>query len=326
MHDYPRARALAAICASLVTLATGPVWAESRDSVLIAYEAPASSDCPTREEFVRSLELRGVNLVASGPRRPPRSKSDATRLEVRLSVAQGSYLAEVRVGSGPGLPPPRVLRGSSCAEVARAAELSAALALQSSSPAPALPVSPSIRPRETPLGGEWSVGLSVGMQSAPQSKPGHRLGAAVRYERVPENGWIVFSSAQAELGGTTGVESAGAASARINTLLLALDACGASYRMGLFRVGLPCGGLEAGVLSTSAEQVENERRRRRPWVAGLAGAELGFSPARHFWLNLDGHALLPLTRYSFELENPPVILGKVPHLGFRTRLTVRLSF
>lgn len=318
--------------ALLLVAAPLPAWGSSATGVLTAYEVPESQGCPNREAFVRALETRGVVMAEAAAIAAP-------TLEVRIIRNEAGFVAEVTIGTGRNVARPRVLQGDSCAEVALAAELSATLALQTTV-APAL-MSPQPSPEAVSDGqqersrhappmntgaDQWSAGGLLGLQTTPSPGIGPRLGLTVRYDREPRQGWSYFSVARGELAFAHGAESSAAATVDLSTLMIALEGCFVVYRTSPVDVTLPCLGGEVGAFSASADAGRRRQSPRKPWAVGAAGAGVGVQLALRWHLDLDISGLLPLTPYSFELEDPRQILGNVPRWGLRTRLALRLGF
>lgn len=88
-----------------------------------------------------------------------------------------------------------------------------------------------------------------------------------------------------------------------------------------------CGGLEAGALIGQAvgAEVGPARPRANPWLAGLAGAAVSFTPRPRLALVLDLGAAVPLVRPAFTLEGFGTLFKTQP-AAFRGVLAVEARF
>ena len=243
------------------------------------------------------------------------------------------WTAEVDVGDGP-----RLLRGDSCEEVARAAALVIGIALRSALDA---------RPERSP-----PAGRQAGDPEVPWGDPAiDRAAVAARLERRPPARWRPSVTAQAgamigALPDPAPVARAGL-TLRRGSLAARMEAVAASSRRGLLlesddeavvRVDFLaaagsgcyaarwlwlCGGLEVGVMRGVASAADVQVSGSGAWVAGRAGPSTALPLSSSVDLVLEADAGVPIAYPTFSV-NGIALPGPDP-VSLRTSVGVRVA-
>jgi hypothetical protein len=319
---------------SAAVVGSAPALAES--GVELTWSAP--DECPGRRRVVAEIErLLGRPLDA------PASKRFDAHAEITPEVSGFSLRV---TAEGDGATRERALRADTCEELADAAALIIAMAVDPAAvaarshadpeppaaPPPATPraiatppaavVASSTRPGSSSRpGAERSVrgvtGAFVTLETSalPAVAPGFGLSLGLLAEplRVELSG-AYFLSQRADLGET----GAG------GDIALAIGGAHVCLSLLVRPVDLgPCLGLEAGALLGSGFGVSGARSDLSPWLAPQAGLRVAFAFTSHLGAGLRAGALVPLLRERFllgdlELYRPPPVTARV-ELGIEVR-------
>jgi hypothetical protein len=331
--------------------------ADDTEPVSLAYQAPPG--CPTEAEFFARLRSRVPRL------RPAQRGEEARVFTVAVSVGPAGAAAHVRIVDRGGHEAARAIESASCEDVATAAILVIALALDPKARPPAPPI-PSGLPREAPpaaAAGTFAVPSSPPPASAtpasPQATlPAHRergqsrpparrpfrLGAGVDAVAlagvapgvlggiksgvsIARAGDALFSPSLrlALVLAGPGEDQAGAGHAQLTHQGGRLDVCPLRATLGPPIAAIPCLTLEAGVLSASAAGTRQARRQSVPWTAGGAVVRLELGPIEALLVEVEAGLAAPFRRYAFYFS-PDTFVYEVPRAGFRGALGLGVTF
>jgi hypothetical protein len=226
----------------------------------------------------------------------------------------------------------RVLTAPSCSELARAAGVALALALEASAsddlPAseplgssdasqegePALeaktPEPSSVEaPTAAPVELEWRLEAAALLDGVALGAAAPGLGISIGARRAALSGFVfgAWLPSQQE-----GVDSRG--SVQFSLLAGGVRACH-ELASGLLAVDA-CGGVELGRLAASGERLDDAASFADWWLAPSLGVAFGSTLAGPLYLRAGADALVPVLREAYRV-NDDVLVHRAPSIGFR---------
>lgn len=318
-----------AAVATLLVSSTGlaqhrPAGDQAPSVPTITYAYEATGQCPTSDGFRARVEGRvQARLV---PRRSP----GAVKVIV-AARAQGWESTITLPGSTRDTT--RTVEGETCADVANAAALIVAMAIErgevvprpESKPAPRpIPVRRVPEPASHPVDVVWGAGVQGGAISAVSS------GLSVRLAGLGE---VVLESSPLRPSLRVGAEYAsggdraiGTATAKLSLWAGILDVCPARWVPHSRSVSIAgCTRLRLGVLRGEGQGFEDAQAEDRTWISVGADLRLAWHFASPLYLELDVEGFAPLHRTRFFFE-PSTTIHEVPSVGGAASLGVGLLF
>jgi hypothetical protein len=301
------------------------------DEILrLAYHA--DSGCPSGAEFVAQIgvdETR-VELASSGwPR------ADIT---VTLTVGPDGSLGRLEFGAPNEAATVREVSGNSCRSVADALALAATLAVDSRRMPPKQPDRVPSRPQRAaePVDTvrddsrlarspwQWGSGLSGGLVTGPLVKLTPRAAFLVDLSLAAPA--MSFRAYATHVFSRTRLYGWGSATAELTAA--GLELCPLSVISAPLRVRA-CVAGELGALAVSGEPNAPDARAqstRALWAAVLGSGRAEWVLGSHLQAELQGGALVPLTRHEYALVEPDTQVGEVPAIGAAASLGLLARF
>lgn len=307
-----------AILLALLVWAT-PAWA----SVPIQLDYAAAAPCRDEAVFWAQLVRRSPDLV--------RAASDR-RLTVQLrpDAEAGGFVGVLVLETLAGRSDARIVRGKDCTEVQTALALLAALTI-------------------APQARETELEPMAAQQSAPLRSPARRrplliaialLGAGVQGGAVPA--WspslilasrffapqrVAFSDFGLGLRFSRGPTlSTRAGSAEISVLTLSASLCALHWTRQDWRLGLPCVGLDGGILRGTGSDIARPGSDWATYAAVHAAAHARWRVIGPLFLLAHGALEIPLSRHRFEFNRPKSAIFQVKSVGFQGHTGLALEF
>ena len=291
------AAALGCLCVAALWIFSARAGAQAiaGSPVQLTWNAPVG--CPDRVQARADLEQ------ALGSTRLKRAVVRVTIVEAQ----RGQWSAELwmygAAGSGE-----REVRGTSCEQVARAAVLIVALALETlAQPAPA----------PAPTAPEPSVRFAAGARAAldfgslPRPDLGLALELAMNLGRLrleaEASGWLPRSAERGPVAGSGG--SFGLYSGGLRGCFELLGPSRGSFALG------PCVAVEAGVTVGSGIGVSHPRQSNVFWGAGLAGLSVHSAMLSPLWVGLRVELGTPFFRPTWQIDDFGMVFRAAPLLG-----------
>ncbi|HEY0463517.1 MAG TPA: hypothetical protein VGC79_04880 [Polyangiaceae bacterium] len=332
--------------------ATGVGWAGSL--MLLGLAAPAHATkpgqafrleywaagvCPDAAEFARQIQTRAPRLRLAEADEP------ALGFYAELVERAGAATGRLTARSADGREVVREVRGPTCADVATALALIAALAADPNQPvedhpppeasrAATPPVARRIPDPSAPLLVEppdpkrrWTFGIggSVGFESSIAPNPGYCLGVAFDAEGYSSSGWrpLLSLSALRSVAATTQTQGSNVS---FDWVTFRLAACPARWPEDTPLFVRPCGFLDAGFLGADVERGESSHAQTDPWLAvgGFLRTEALVGEVVSF--QLDGGLTVPLVHSSFSAGDDQPVAFQVPSSGILGRLGLSYRF
>jgi hypothetical protein len=327
------ARASALVFATLSTL---PSSARA-ETEAIRVEYRGAPGCPGSSEFLRQVFRR-----TSSARLVPESETARTFVIVIEKTASG-LVGSLVIRETNGTTVARKVTGASCGDVAGVLALATALAIDpnaalapdegaevpSTPPAPAEPSPvlppPTLPPRPAEGAPFWygvALGPSVVGFVAPRASLGGSLALrAFRVDRGPLSSFGLTASFLKALDSRLG-----AATISHQFLFVRPEAC--VLALGpLDRVALmPCIGAELGAVTARGENLPLVETSTRFWATVDWILRVRVVPSDAWFVELDGSLLMPITRYSFIVEDPTTRVHAVPALAAAGSALLGLAF
>jgi hypothetical protein len=244
------------------------------------------------------------------------SRAAGAKFELRIVATESGFSGELVATDAAGERSRRRIEGQTCTEVAHALAFLTAVAvelrgrledtpLQASTPTPtpeALP-GPTMRaplPR-TPKRGPWAVAVMALGEMRAALAPEPLLSTTVGIELEREVTPIVAPSVLFSIDETSGHLVAVAGTAELWMVSGRIDLC--PLRLGSSSIALrPCAEAELGAVHAAGQIPVNPHAVTEPWAALGAVLRARWFVARHFFVEAEFAAELPLvrTRYFFE--------------------------
>jgi len=297
----------------------------------------ADGACPDAAEFARQIQTRAPRLRLAEADEP------ALGFYAELVGHSGAATGRLTARSADGREVVREVRGPTCADVATALALIAALAADPNQPteneAPKAPAAgPPVQQRipdarTSPLAEDtdpkqrWTFGVGggVGFESSIAPNPGYCLGVAFDAESYPGSAWRpLFSlSAMRAVASSTGTKGGNVS---FDWVTFRLAACPARWPEETPLFVRPCGFLDAGFLGADVERNGVSQAQTNPWfaVGGFLRTEALVGEVVSF--QLDGGVTKPLVRSSFSAGGDQPIAFQVPGAGFLGRIGLSYRF
>jgi hypothetical protein len=297
----------------------------------------AGGRCPDAEEFARQIQTRAPRLRLAEADEP------ALGFYAELSEREGSASGRLTARSPDGREVVREVRGPTCADVATALALIAALAADPNQPAEVSAARPVAAAQPTQPGTElvgapqrvpepdasrrWTfgIGAGVGFDSTIAPSPSYCLGIAFDAEGYPGTAWRPLLSLSLLRAVTSHTETQGG-SASFDWIAFRLAACAARWPEETPLFIRPCGFLDAGLLGGDVEREMSSQAETNTWLAvggflrteALVGEVLSFQ--------LDGGLTVPLIDSSFSAGQGQPIAFQVPASGILGRIGLSYRF
>lgn len=306
----------------------------------------ADGACPDASEFARQIQTRAPRLRLAEGAEP------ALGFYAELAEHGGDATGRLTARSADGREVVREVRGPTCADVATALALIAALAADPNQPKEDKPseaahaTKPALRhvPDEPPPefveppepNSRWTfgIGAGVGFESAIAPNPGYGLSIAFDAEGYPGSAWrpllslsairAVASSPQITEGNTTSFD----------WVAFRFAVCPARWPEETPLFIRPCGFLDGGFLGGDVAHGLSTHSGTKPWAAlgGFLRTEALVAEVLSF--QLDGGVTVPLIRSSFSAEGDCADIGcddkpiafTVPPTGFLGRIGLSYRF
>ena len=297
----------------------------------------AEGRCPDAEEFARQIQTRAPRLRLAEADEP------ALGFYAELSEREGVASGRLTARSADGREVVRDVRGPTCADVATALALIAALAADPNQPVEAgaaHPVAPArpTRPGTDHLDGaqgapepdssrRWSfgIGAGVGFDSTTAPSPSYSLGVAFDAEGYPGTPWRPLLSVSLLRSVTSHSETQGG-SASFDWVAFRLAACPVRWPEETPLFIRPCGFLDAGLLGGDVERGSSSQAETKNWLAvgGFLRTEALVGEVVSF--QLDGGLTVPLVHSSFSAGEGEPTAFEVPLSGILGRLGLSYRF
>ncbi|MBX3202223.1 MAG: hypothetical protein KF894_29100 [Labilithrix sp.] len=315
----------------------------------LAYEAPTG--CPERKDFLAAIHARTTRPELAAP------GESAPELTVSIEAAGDRTVGRLDVLEPGGEPQRRTVASRTCAEVAKALALVAALLLDPDAhagsdaiaeppePGPLDPAPPAARPRarqprarrpertrpdEDARRVALSAGIALGAIGGVGPAIAPRAGALFDVElapRAPAAGVTLRLAPSFRVAADVAATSSDLASGAQHYLWLGgtLGACPARLSLGTHIRLAPCGALQIGVHSGRTTAVTNPTASSDPWLAPLAGVRLEWALGSSVSLELQGDVAFPLLRSRFFLA-PSTTIFEMPGITGVGSLAARWHF
>lgn len=328
----------------LLCLAAPARAAKSGQAFRLEYWADGA--CPDAAEFARQIQTRAPGLRLAEGDEP------ALGFYAELAEHGGDATGRLTARSADGREVVREVRGPTCADVATALALIAALAADPNQPsedvgreAPhaAAPVRrrlpdertpPVAEPPDPKLGWTFGVGAGVGFESSIAPNPGYGLNVAFEAEGYPGSAWRPLFSLSANRAVASTTKGAQGNTTSFDWVAFRLTACPARWPEETPLFIRPCGFLDGGFLGGDVERAGTSQTETKPWFAlgGFLRTEALVAEILSF--QLDGGVTVPLVRSQFSAgarcsdfgcEEQPVAF-QVPRSGILGRIGLSYRF
>ena len=306
-------------------------------AVRLAYRADRG--CPDSADFLGQLHARTASRL-----RVVERDGEAWQLAVTLSAGPQRWTGRLETRSD--APSAREVEGETCHAVAAALAIATALALDAelprtqaperavrspgagvkepapTKPRPARPIEspPARQPAPTSTvrdvapsdpvpshATRWGFGLSGGAIDGPL--PGLSTQATAAIELAPSPALAIRLLATRIWPRTRSYDWG---TATVDAALAGLQVCPLRWPVGALALR-PCLAVDAGVLAAEgqvSEQPEAARSTRQIWVDMAPAARLEWPLDAHFWLELQGTLVVPLTRYRYVLAGEDSVVAE----------------
>ena len=329
--DAARARRFMLSASTLIACLAAPAGAAAQPAPLrLDYEVAAG--CPDAGAFTTEVRARAPRSAGLAHR------AIAVRITSSSSGSPGaaSFEGSVVITDDTGVIPSRAVRGDTCDEVVRALALTVAMTLDPEENAEAVtilaapppPLEPALPPPEKPPGAQAfsarsGVHLSAGVRGGAESGVGPRLAPAFGVYAD-----VAVGNLAVRLGAVRAVSplvERGAGAARFARTTATLDACPLRWRPSASLALVPCAAFEIGSLSSEGQATVDPESVARLWSAVGLVERLVWEPAGPLVFELEGRALVPLTRDRFYFR-PADDVFEASILVFSAGLTAGVRF
>jgi hypothetical protein len=297
----------------------------------------AEGRCPDAVEFARQIQTRAPRLRLAEGAEP------ALGFYAELVEHDGAASGRLTARSADGREVVREVRGPTCADVATALALIAALAADPNQPVEhetaetKLARPPTLRHlmddgatalvEPDPATQRWTFGIGggVGFESTIAPNPGYSLGIAFDAESYPGSAWrpLLSLSAMRAVASTTETRTS---SVSFDWVTFRLAVCPVRWPEETPLFIRPCAFLDAGFLGADVERDARSRARTHPWAAvgGFLRTEALVGEVMSF--QLDGGVTVPLVRSSFSAGDDQPTAFQVPGSGILGRIGLSYRF
>ena len=288
----------------------------------------ASPDCPTEAAFVAKLR--------SGGGRPPREgRGGGPEVHVILAASPEGILGRLAMAEPSGETTVREISGRTCEEVADALAFVVNLALDPGrdvtraepvAPPPAAEAPAATAPPPASRGARLRVSGAVHAGVTGAVPAGLQVSLPLFVELAAEaptaGRWTpsVRAGFERGFGGSVAI-SEGAA--QFTWTIGRVDACASWPATQTIHVG-PCLGVEVGEIE-AVGTIAHPRSASPPWVAAGAVVRGRWAVDRSVFLELEGGAVFPLLRYTFDFD-PQTLLYDVPPVGAKASAGLGVYF
>ncbi len=321
----------AAVSGMSLTWPAAAVGAEARtEPIRIEYQAPLGESCPSALQFETQVLERTQGARAARPSEVARAFV-VKLARVKPANSGSPFVGTLVVEEEDGESTARQVKGTTCADVASVLALATALAIDplaeletSADHTPELPADPAPAPSaEVPNEGEespWSARVAMGAAGWLSAAPDPALGATARIAlqhrgAIPWEVGLEFAYLFAP------EASIGTAAARFQWLLVAPSLCAGSLELSALRIR-PCIAADLGMISAQATGLDDQSPSERFWLSPETLVQLELSMPQGWFVNLEGGAAWPLTRYRFSVRSPQTTLHEIPPVTGRANLRV----
>lgn len=295
-------------------------------------EFSSEPGCVSRATFVAAVQARSSNIVltdATAPDGGAAARALTLQGVVTVAIAATHDGAEgtLRIASsdsGAPAPEPRVVGGESCAAVARALALAAALTLDPTASIGARPTlaepsgdgstPPSRDSAVAPAREPSALRLGVGAEGLVTTVFGGLVGGAAYGDALwaPRAG-AAFAARVALAGTTLGTVRPDTGEGAFRLLWGRLEGCplvvgGAPSAVASVQA---CARADAGVVFGRGRDVPAPRDETRPWIAVGPAARVALRPQRALELHVGAGVGFPLVRERFFFE-PSITIAEPP--------------
>jgi hypothetical protein len=297
----------------------------------------ADERCPDAVEFARQIQTRAPRLRLAEGDEP------ALGFYAELAEHAGAATGRLTARSSDGREVVREVRGPTCADVATALALIAALAADPSQPveeAPPRPVAPK-RPAghgteqaaasepasEADTTRRWTFGVGggIGFDSSIAPNPGYGLGIAFDAEGYPGSSFRPLFSLSLLRAVASEAEAQGS-TASFDWVAFRLAACPARWPEETPLFVRPCGFMDAGLLGGDVERGPLSQAETKNWLAvgGFLRTEALVGEVVSF--QLDGGITVPLIHSTFSAGEGQPVAFEVPRSGILGRIGLSYRF
>ena len=325
---------------ALLCLAVPARAAKSGQAFRLEYWADGS--CPDAAEFARQIQTRAPRLRLAEGDEP------ALGFYAELADHGGDATGRLTARSADGREVVREVRGPTCADVATALALIAALAADPNQPveeqAPTAPRSatagrphapdesslPVVEPPDPKQRWTFGVGAGVGFESSIAPNPGYGLSIAFDAEGYPGSGWRPLLSLSAIRAAAATTQSKEGNTTSFDWVAFRLAACPARWPEETPLFIRPCGFLDGGFLAGDVQRGSSSQAETKPWfaVGGFLRTEALVAEVLSF--QLDGGVTVPLIRSQFSADcsdcGTESIAFQVPRSGILGRIGLSYRF
>jgi len=305
----------------------------------------ADGACPDAAEFARQIQTRAPRLRLAEADEP------ALGFYAELAEHGGDASGRLTARSADGREVVREVRGPTCADVATALALIAALAADPNQPvddapraAPRSPPparrrvhdelpTPAVEETETAPGWTFGVGAGVGFESSIAPNPGYGLGVVFEAEGYSESAWRPLFSLSAIRAVASSIETNGNTTS-FDWVAFRVSACPARWPEETPLFIRPCGFMDSGFLGGDVQRAGTSQAETKPWFALGAFLRTEALVAEVLSFQLDGGVTVPLVRSQFSAgsicsefgcEEAPIAF-EVPGSGISGRIGVSYRF
>ena len=304
----------------------------------------AEGACPDAAEFAHQIQTRAPRLrIAEGD-------EPALGFYAELAEHGGDATGRLTARSADGREVVREVRGPTCADVATALALIAALAADPNQPVedptreapravrtvrqrvPDDPTPPSVEQPDPNERWTFGIGTGVGFESSIAPNPGYGLSVALEAEGYPGSAWrpLLTLSANRAVASTT--QTAHGNTTSFDWVAFRLAICPARWPEETPLFIRPCAFMDGGFLGGDVQRGSASQTETKPWfaVGGFLRTEALVAEVLSF--QLDGGLTVPLNRSVFSAgcadytcaEQP--IAFQVPPSGILGRIGLSYRF
>ncbi|MEJ7730214.1 MAG: hypothetical protein WKG00_13475 [Polyangiaceae bacterium] len=316
--------------ATSVTLLLLAVPADAQQPPEASIWYRASAQCPDADAFLNRLGPRGVKGKIA---------SVGDRVDFVVTLGNGGAGASGRLErqTNAGTVAVRELTASSCDEVADGIALSLVLAVDPRqragaeptavpAEAPAAPAKPDTPPRNStpvprdrsepaPPDGWARSGWSLGAEGMITTgiAPAALLGVGVFLDRAIARRSVLSPSFRLTVVGAQASSTTPRGDLQFRLGALRLEGCPVALAGADFELR-PCAGAEVGIAAADGSGPTGASESRA-WGDVVTHARLAWSPMRAWSFEGQIGAVIPLTRYSFELVRPAEVVHRTAPVG-----------
>ena len=343
----PRIGILSSVTAALLAVSPSALASERVTPARLEVDAPPGC---TSSATIWAAIARHTDRLREG------SGDDAVELHMTLRSTEDRVAGELRVTRRGEPSWRRALTGTTCAEVADALALVAALTFDpgegaddapsstpagpsrpalteasvSASAAPPAPAPTSTSAADADVGPapsaahawRFALGGSAGTLAVGTTSAPFAYGGLLEVERDRDG---IGPSFRLGVVHAEGSASAGGASVRLAWTTARPSVCPFRLRIGSGVVLRPCAGIEIGAVHASPRGLSAPADTTRAWVAPVLAGRLAWSPLRAFFVEAELALALPLVRDELAAD-PSLVLYRSPQLVPMTALATGIRF